>query len=115
LRKKLPNRRPSITHDVQMHGERYHVTFGYDHTDPDLPLREVFIHGPKPGSTSDILLCDMCVQLSISLQRGLPIEELTSAMLSGEYGEPQSILGWVAHEIKRAPNGKKIQAEIAAG
>ncbi len=91
MRKRLPNRRPCVTHGLWWHGDRYHVSVGFY---PDTgEVGEVFAHGPKVGSDSWALLQDASVQLSRTRQDGKTLSEMAAGAIRGPDGEPMSILG----------------------
>ena len=76
-REKQPNRRPTITHDLEFGGDRYHVSIGYTlSAEP----KEVFIRGAKTGSHLDELLDDAAVCISIALQNGVNAAELRRSL-----------------------------------
>ncbi len=66
-RERLPDRRQAETVDLHYGGRRYHLSIGeYDDGRPG----EVFIHGAKPGSDTDLLCDDIGVLISRLLQHG---------------------------------------------
>jgi hypothetical protein len=100
-RQRLPNRRPSLTFDLEHDGHGFAVTVGFDPRDGC--LREVFTHGAKAGSTMDGILDDVCVALSLLLQHG--VEPLALASSMGRLGDrrsPASIVGALADLLSRA-------------
>ncbi len=76
-RKRLPNRRRSVTHEITIEGKVYAVTFGYY---PDSGIAEVFIAGAKTGSEMDAMLSDGAILASLALQHGTPPAALAKTM-----------------------------------
>lgn len=93
-RERLPDRRQAETVDLWHGGRRYHVTIGqYD----DGRAGEVFLHGAKPGSDTDLLCDDIGVLVSRLLQHGDSPAALAAGL--GKLGDgksPASIIGAVA-------------------
>ena len=69
-RKRLPNRRPSITETIKVEGQIVEVTVGF--APESGAVREVFLAAGKTGSTLDSLLADAAVAISVALQHGVP-------------------------------------------
>ncbi len=76
-RERLPNRRQSETVDLWHGGRRYHLTMGEF---PDGRPGEIFLHGAKPGSDTDLLCDDIGVLISRLLQYGDDPASLASGM-----------------------------------
>jgi hypothetical protein len=80
--------------DLWHGGRRYHLTIGqYDDGRPG----EVFLHGAKPGSDTDLLCDDIGVLVSRLLQHGDSPDALAAGL--GKLGDgksPASIIGAVA-------------------
>ena len=90
-RKRLPDRRPNETIELEFEGTRYAVTVGYF---PDARVGEVFTHGAKVGSTMDAILDDACVVISLLMQFGAEPGQLAASMgRLGDGHEPASIIG----------------------
>ncbi len=66
-RERLPDRRQAETVDLWHGGRRYHLTVGKY---PDGRPGEIFLHGAKPGSDTDLLCDDIGVLISRLLQHG---------------------------------------------
>lgn len=99
-RRRLPNRRPSITHMLLHDGRSYAVSLGFDPADGW--LGEVFAHGAKVGSNMDGILDDACIALSLLLQHGVEPASLAGTM--GRLGDgttPASIIGALADLLTR--------------
>lgn len=102
MRKVLPNRMESVVLDVWYNDERYRVAYsrspgpGY----PDTPIREIFIHGPKSGSDLDSISFTVGVILSIALQRGATLDELSHSVARLPVGEAADFIGHVIDTLK---------------
>lgn len=101
-RTRLPDRRPSITREVEWGGGRWTVTVGIDR---DGRPREVFADGAKEGSGMAAILSDACVVVSIALQAGVPVEALSHSL--GEAVDvvtgarrPASVIGLIVSLIE---------------
>ncbi len=93
-RERLPDRRQSETLDLHYGGRRFHLTVGEYN---DGRLGEVFIHGAKPGSDTDLLCDDIGVLVSRLLQFGDDPASLSLGV--GRLGDGKSaasIIGAVA-------------------
>ena len=93
----LPDRRQAETLDLWHGGRRYHLTIGqYDDGRPG----EVFIHGAKPGSDTDLLCDDIGVLISRLLQYGDDPASLAAGV--GRLGNgqgPASLIGAIADVV----------------
>ncbi len=93
-REHLPDRRQAETLDMWHGGRRYHLTVGEY---PDGQPGEVFIHGAKPGSDTDLLCDDIGVVISRLLQHGDSPAALAAGL--GKLGNgqgPASLVGAIA-------------------
>jgi hypothetical protein len=76
-RKRLPDRRASITYDVQAFGLRFTVTASpFD----DGTTAEIFIQNHKAESAAGIMASDSAIAASLALQYGCPPETLRRAL-----------------------------------
>jgi hypothetical protein len=99
-RRRLPNRRPSVTRTLVHGGCSYAVSVGFDPADGW--LGEVFTHGAKVGSNMDGILDDASIALSLLLQHGVEPAALSTTM--GRLGDgktPASIIGALADLLTR--------------
>jgi hypothetical protein len=80
----LPQRRRSLTADIEHRGQQITVAIGFDEAGAP---REVFANGPKEGSDMQHILSDACVVISIALQCGV-----TPAALAHSLG---TVPGWI--------------------
>jgi hypothetical protein len=74
---RLPNRRRAETVDLTIGNMPFSATVGFD--DDDRP-QEVFLDGPKTGSTMSAILGDAAVTISIALQFGIPARALAKSV-----------------------------------
>ncbi len=96
-RERLPDRRQAETLDLWHGGRRYHLTIGEY---PDGRPGEVFIHGAKPGSDTDLLCDDIGVLISRLLQHGDDPVALAEGL--GKLGNgqgPASLIGAIAASL----------------
>ncbi len=93
-RHRLPNRRPSHTETLEVAGQAFTATVGFDPVD-DQP-RELFLTAGRGGSTLSALLADAAVVISVALQHGIPAQSL-------------------AKSIGRLPEGPVTPADLDAG
>lgn len=99
-RRRLPNRRPSVTAELIHDGRAYAVSLGFDPA--DAWLGEVFAHGAKVGSNMDGILDDACIALSLLQQHGVDAAILANSMgRLGDGATPASIIGAVADLMAR--------------
>jgi ribonucleoside-diphosphate reductase alpha chain len=76
-RRRLPNRRGSITFDLQALGLTFTVAASRFN---DGSLGEVFIQNHKTNSAAGILASDCAIAASLALQFGCPVEVLARAL-----------------------------------
>ena len=77
-RQRLPNRRPSHTETLQVGGQVFMATVGFD-PETGRP-REIFLNADKEGSFLNALLADAAVVISIALQHGIPAAALAKSI-----------------------------------
>ncbi len=116
-RKRLPNRRPSHTETLEVAGQTFTATVGFD-PKTDRPC-EVFLTAGKEGSLINAMLADAAVVISVALQHGtsaralaksvgrLPEGRMTPADLDGERPArlPASPIGAALDLLKAFENG----------
>lgn len=92
----LPTRRPNATRTLEINGHRIHLTIGFNSlAEP----REVFARLEKPGSDLDLLLDDIGVLISLTLQHGAGTAALAHSMGRLSSGERASILGHLVDAV----------------
>ncbi|WP_158966231.1 TSCPD domain-containing protein [Chachezhania sediminis] len=101
-RNRLPNRRPSLTVSVDWQNHAFALTVGVDPRDGR--LSEVFYaDGQKSGTALQHTVQDACVIISVALQHGVPIADLTHSLgrVPGAMGVegPASPVGAVAEAL----------------
>jgi hypothetical protein len=96
-RRRLPNRRNSVTFDFEANGLFYCCTVSYY---PDGALGEIFISNAKVNSHSDAAAKDSAVVASLALQHGVPLETIRHALLRDARGVASSPLGVALDAIK---------------
>jgi hypothetical protein len=75
MRQRLPNRRWSITEEIEAHGaQRITATISFDPRN-GLPA-EVFLSGAKSGTEMAAILDDASVVISLALQHGITARSL---------------------------------------
>src|SRR5215510_2851518 len=89
-RRRLENRRPALTFDLEVGGLKYTATVARF---PDGTLAEVFLSNGKAGSDSDTSARDSAVVASIALQYGVPLEVLRHALMRNRDGSACGPLG----------------------
>lgn len=77
-RQRLPNRRPSHTETLEVAGQVFTATVGFD-PESGQP-RELFMSAGKEGSMLNALLADAAVVISVALQSGVPAAALAKSV-----------------------------------
>jgi hypothetical protein len=90
VRKKLPNRRASLTFPVEVHGLRFTASASQF---ANGSLGELFLVNHKVGSGAGILASDAAIAASLALQYGCPFETLRRALCRDARGKASSPLG----------------------
>lgn len=98
----MPDRRPHLSIDMDFQGQTYKVGFGFRGE----WVMEVFVDGPKGGSTMECLLDDACILLSKLLQRGESISFVRQSVAPDCAG---SVIGAIITEAE------KIQGSVLKG
>ncbi len=76
-RRRLPTRRPAITEEMEVAGQRFVASVGFC-PETGRPLVQ-FLDGGKAGSNSDALLADTAVAISVALQHGISAQALAKS------------------------------------
>ncbi|HEY5798303.1 MAG TPA: hypothetical protein VIU82_25155 [Bosea sp. (in: a-proteobacteria)] len=103
-REKLPNRREALNFKVVHPGTEFHqkptwydVALGFP---PDSAApKEVFISCNKVTTALDTAGRDIATLISIALQYGASVKELSSAMTRDDAGKPQGVAGAVLDAV----------------
>ncbi len=77
-RRRLPNRRPSLTRTINAGNHHFEVTVGIDPVDGQ--PREVFLDGTKDGGELAVILDDASVLISVALQHGIGAVVMAKSM-----------------------------------
>ena len=77
-RKRLPNRRPAHTEALEIDGQAFAATVGFDPEDNS--PRELFLTAGKEGSMLNAMLADAAVVISIALQSDIPPAALAKSI-----------------------------------
>jgi ribonucleoside-diphosphate reductase alpha chain len=89
-RRRLPDRRGSITFDVEAFGLRFTVTASpFDGGS----IGELFIQNHKADSGAGIMASDSAIAASLALQYGCPADVLRKALSRDRQGRASSPLG----------------------
>ncbi len=77
-RQRLPNRRPAHTEALEVAGQAFTATVGFD---PDTGRAcEMFLDAPKRDSMFGAMLNDAAVVISVALQSGVPAAALAKSV-----------------------------------
>ncbi len=76
-RQRLPNRRPSHSETLEVAGQVFTATIGFDECGRP---RELFLTAGKEGSMLNALLADAAVVISVALQHGVPAASLAKSV-----------------------------------
>ncbi len=77
-RKRLPSRRPSLTETLEVAGQAFTATVGFDPED-GRPC-ELFLTAGKEGSLINAMLADAAVAISVALQHGISAQDLAKSI-----------------------------------
>jgi ribonucleoside-diphosphate reductase alpha chain len=89
-RRRLPNRRPSRTFEIESQGLRFTATVSRF---SDGTVAEIFLQNHKAGSMAGINAQDAAVVCSIALQYGVPVEVIRKALMRDSQGRASGPLG----------------------
>lgn len=95
-RKRLPTRRGAVAFPFEHGGQRYrpHVGF-FAHGTP----AELFLDAAKPDSTIDAFAADAAILISLLLQRGSSLIEISHALRRTPNGAPASLIGAAVDQL----------------
>ena len=89
-RRRLQNRRASLTFNIDCSGLKYTATISRF---ADGRIAEIFLSNTKPSSQSDVNARDSAVAASLAFQFGCPLETLRQALSRDPNGNAASPLG----------------------
>ena len=92
MRKKMPNRRPTATWNIEFEQQQLTGTIGYD-PETGRPREALFSTRAKAGTLFDGLLYGSGVLLSLALQYGTPATVLAKPVARLGDGKPASPVG----------------------
>jgi hypothetical protein len=95
-RARLPNRRPSLSFDIEIAGLRYKATVSYF---SDGSLAEVFVSNHKAGNASDVAARDAGILVSLCLQHGCNLSTIARAVSRNADGSASGVIGAVLDKI----------------
>ena len=98
-RKRLPNRRVSITFDLEAQGLRFTCTASWF---ADGSLAEIFLQNHKAGSMAGSNAQDSAVVCSLALQYGVPLEVIRRALMRDAQGRASGPLGAALDRLAEA-------------
>lgn len=100
-RKRLPDRRPSMTYKITWNNHNFSITIGFDPIDG--VMREVFFaDGQKTGTDIQHTIADTCVVLSIAMQNDVPVSSFVKSLgVIPEFGaeRPASPIGAIVNAL----------------
>jgi hypothetical protein len=97
-RARLPNRRASLSFDIEIAGLKYKATTSY-FSNGD--LAEVFVSNHKAGNASDVAARDAGILVSLCLQHGCSVETIARALSRNSDGSASGVIGAVLDKIAR--------------
>ncbi len=77
-RHRLPNRRPARTETLEVAGQAFTATVGFDPEDGR--PRELFLTAGKEGSLINAMLADAAAVISVALQHGVTAQALAKSI-----------------------------------
>jgi hypothetical protein len=98
MRHRLPNRRTSWVSELWFNAERWHVAHSRA-LDGFGPIREVFINGARTGSAIADIAYSTGTTISIALQHGASLTELSHSVCRLEDGKPADLIGAVLDHL----------------
>ena len=101
-RRRLPNRRASITFEVESQGLKFTCTVSRF---ADGSLAEIFLQNHKAGSMAGVNAQDAAVVCSLALQHGVPLETIRCALMRDPQGRASGPLG-AALDLITAPQNR---------
>lgn len=100
-REQLPPRRLHESFDIVHWNRRYRIGLGR----VSGRVVEVFISSGRSGEQSEVLAHDSAILLSIALQHGVPIEDLSKSIMREPDGKASGPIGALIDHIVKEQNG----------
>jgi hypothetical protein len=97
-RRRLPNRRASLTFELEHAGLHYTASFSRFETGE---IAEVFISNHKRGNSVDVAVRDAGILISLLLQHGCALETIARTVTRDTNGSASGIVGAVLDRIAR--------------
>ena len=91
-RRRLPNRRPTETFEIEVGGLHYVVSVGHF---ADGAPAVVFLSNHRAGNASDIAARDAGILVSLCLQRNCAVETIARALSRNSDGSASGVVGAV--------------------
>lgn len=96
-RRRLPNRRASISFDIEVAGLRYTATVSRF---ADGKIGEVFLNNHKSNSAADVNARDAAIVVSFAVQHGADPEAIRRALCRDSRGNASGPLGVVLDQLQ---------------
>jgi hypothetical protein len=100
MREMLPQRRQSITFTLDWGGLKAPHLITVGHYD-DGRIGEVFIGGGKSGELVEAIARDGAVLLSIAMQNGAQLSDISHAITRDSHNAPMTIVGAVIDQLMK--------------
>jgi len=101
VRRRLADRRPAETFELEVGGQRYTCTVGRY---PDGRLAELFIGSPRTNSAADIAARDAAILVSLLFQHNCAAATIAHAMSRNADGTAAGVIGTAVDKIMRQNN-----------
>jgi hypothetical protein len=100
-RERLPQRRASLTLDLEHQGLGYRVTISHF---ADGRLAECFVQNHKSSSSADVAARDSGILLSLLFQFGCPVETVAHAVTRNSDGSASGVVGAILDKVMTLNN-----------
>jgi hypothetical protein len=101
IRERLPQRRASLTLDLEHQGLGYRITVSYF---SDGRLAECFVQNHKQSSSADIAARDSGILLSLLFQFGCSLETVAHAITRNGDGSASGVVGAILDKVMTLNN-----------
>jgi len=109
MREVLPTRRENVTIGMDWNNQHFDITASFY---PDGRTAEAFIAYPKVGSEVQALSRDGAIILSLALQYGCPLSDISHSLTRDESGGPASLLGAFLDVVATEADSHKKEPEL---